>query len=112
MDEEQDVRDPRRGTWKPGQSGNPAGKPPGTRNRATQMVLALMEGGAEEITIAICAHPTGMSSKTLRETAWAAVVSRLPASRPAGDAWAPVGRPTYAGVQSVAIRTCLRRSSS
>lgn len=36
--------------WKPGQSGNPAGKPPGTRNKATQMVLALMEGGAEEIT--------------------------------------------------------------
>jgi len=53
MDEEQDVRDARRGTWKPGQSGNPAGKPPGTRNRATQMVLALMEGGAEEITLAI-----------------------------------------------------------
>jgi len=39
--------------WKPGQSGNPAGKPPGTRNRATQMVLALMEGGAEEITLVI-----------------------------------------------------------
>jgi hypothetical protein len=53
MDEEQDVRDARRGTWKPGQSGNPAGKPPGTRNRATQMVLAFMEGGAEEITLAI-----------------------------------------------------------
>ena len=53
MDEVQDVRDARRGTWKPGQSGNPAGKPPGTRNRATQMVLALMEGGAEEITLAI-----------------------------------------------------------
>lgn len=36
--------------WKPGQSGNPAGKPPGCRNKATQMVMALMEGGAEEIT--------------------------------------------------------------
>ena len=36
--------------WKPGQSGNPAGKKPGSRNKATQMVMALMEGGAEEIT--------------------------------------------------------------
>jgi hypothetical protein len=36
--------------WKPGQSGNPAGKPPGTRNKATQMVMALMEGHAEQIT--------------------------------------------------------------
>jgi hypothetical protein len=35
------------------QSGNPARKPPGTRNKATQMVLALMESGAEEITLAI-----------------------------------------------------------
>lgn len=39
--------------WKPGQSGNPAGKPPGTRNRATTMVLALMEEGAEEVAGAI-----------------------------------------------------------
>jgi hypothetical protein len=36
--------------WKPGQSGNVAGKPPGTRNKATRMVLALMEDGAEAIT--------------------------------------------------------------
>jgi hypothetical protein len=36
--------------WKPGQSGNPAGKKPGSRNKATQMVMALMEGGAEQVT--------------------------------------------------------------
>lgn len=36
--------------WKPGQSGNPSGKKPGTRNKATMMVLNLMEDGAEEIT--------------------------------------------------------------
>ncbi|AOF82456.1 hypothetical protein BSY238_106 [Methyloversatilis sp. RAC08] len=36
--------------WKPGESGNLAGKPKGTRNKATRMVLALMEGGAETIT--------------------------------------------------------------
>ena len=36
--------------WKPGQSGNPKGKPHGTRNKATMMVLQLMEGAAAEIT--------------------------------------------------------------
>lgn len=39
--------------FKPGQSGNPAGKPKGTRNHATRAVLKLMEGGAEEITQAV-----------------------------------------------------------
>lgn len=39
--------------WKKGQSGNPAGKRPGSRNKATQMVLALMEDGAKEITQAV-----------------------------------------------------------
>lgn len=39
--------------WKPGESGNPAGKQPGTRNRATMMVLSIMEGGAKEITEAV-----------------------------------------------------------
>lgn len=43
----------RKSTWKPGQSGNPKGKPPGTRNRATMAVLALMETGAEDITKAV-----------------------------------------------------------
>lgn len=39
--------------WKKGESGNPAGKPQGTRHKATMAVLALMEGGAEEITRAV-----------------------------------------------------------
>lgn len=39
--------------WKKGQSGNPNGKKPGSRNKATQMVLAMMEGGAKEITQAV-----------------------------------------------------------
>ncbi len=38
-----------KGAWKKGQSGNPAGKTPGSRNKATQMVMALMEGGARAI---------------------------------------------------------------
>ena len=40
-------------TWKPGTSGNPAGKPAGTRNKATAMVQALLDGEAESITKAI-----------------------------------------------------------
>lgn len=40
-------------TWQKGQSGNPAGKPRGARNKATMMVLSLMEQGAEEITKAV-----------------------------------------------------------
>lgn len=39
--------------FKPGQSGNPAGKPKGARNHATRAVLKLIEGGAEEITRAV-----------------------------------------------------------
>lgn len=41
--------------WQPGQSGNPSGKKPGSRNKATYMVLALMEKGAKEITDAVVA---------------------------------------------------------
>lgn len=39
--------------WKKGQSGNPAGKQPGSRNKATMLVLSLMEDGAKEITQAV-----------------------------------------------------------
>jgi hypothetical protein len=37
-------------TFKPGQSGNPAGKPPGTRNRVTRAVEELLDGEAEALT--------------------------------------------------------------
>lgn len=36
--------------FKPGQSGNPAGKPPGTKNRATVLAQALFDGEAETLT--------------------------------------------------------------
>jgi hypothetical protein len=36
--------------FKPGQSGNPAGKPKGTRNRTTLAVEALLDGEAETLT--------------------------------------------------------------
>jgi hypothetical protein len=39
-----------RGRFKPGQSGNPGGKAPGTRHRVTQMVEAMIEGEAEQLT--------------------------------------------------------------
>jgi hypothetical protein len=35
--------------FRKGQSGNPAGRPPGSRNRATSMVQNLREGAAENI---------------------------------------------------------------
>lgn len=39
--------------FQPGQSGNPAGRPKGCRNKATQAVLALMEGAGEQIVQAV-----------------------------------------------------------
>lgn len=39
--------------FKPGTSGNPRGKPAGTRSKSTQLLLALMEGSAEQITQAV-----------------------------------------------------------
>ncbi len=35
--------------FKPGTSGNPRGKPAGTRSKSTQLLLTLMEGGAANI---------------------------------------------------------------
>lgn len=35
--------------WKPGQSGNPTGRPKGSRNRVTLVALAAMEEGADAI---------------------------------------------------------------
>ncbi len=39
-----------KGRFRPGQSGNPAGKPPGAKHRATQAVLALLAGETEALT--------------------------------------------------------------
>ncbi len=39
-----------KGRFKPGQSGNPAGKPPGAKHKATQAVQALLEGETEALT--------------------------------------------------------------
>lgn len=47
------TRKPPKTAFKPGQSGNPAGKPKGARNHSTRAILKLIEGGAEEITRAV-----------------------------------------------------------
>ena len=39
--------------FKPGTSGNPAGKPAGTRSKSTQLLLVLMQDGAQKITQAV-----------------------------------------------------------
>ena len=39
-----------RGQFKPGQSGNPKGKPKGTRNRATTIAQDLLDGEAQALT--------------------------------------------------------------
>jgi hypothetical protein len=43
------ARQRRAGTFQPGQSGNPAGKAKGTKNHATRLVEALIDGQAEEL---------------------------------------------------------------
>ena len=42
-----------RSAFKPGTSGNPAGKPAGTRSKSTQLLLVLMQDGAQKITQAV-----------------------------------------------------------
>lgn len=47
---ENSARKQRGKPFKPGQSGNPAGKPPGAKNRATALAQSLFDGEAEAIT--------------------------------------------------------------
>ncbi len=43
------TRKPPASAWKPGQSGNPKGRPQGSRNKATLLVQALIDGQAEAL---------------------------------------------------------------
>lgn len=52
--------------FKPGQSGNPAGKPTGTKNRATIMAQALFDGEAETLTRKIIELAMGGDMQALR----------------------------------------------
>jgi hypothetical protein len=57
---EQDTR------FKPGQSGNPTGKAPGTRNKVTRAVEALLEGQHEALTQAAIAKALDGDTVALR----------------------------------------------
>jgi hypothetical protein len=64
-----------------GQSGNPAGRPPGSRNAATLLAEALIEGDAEAIsdkvrTMALAGHPA------MLKLAYETVVPRRARTRP------------------------------
>ena len=52
--------------FQPGQSGNPAGKPKGTRNKTTVALEALLDGEAEEITRKIIEMAKAGDSTALR----------------------------------------------
>lgn len=54
------------GAFKPGQSGNPMGKPKGCLNRATRAALALLDGEAEAITRKAVEMALGGDSVALR----------------------------------------------
>ena len=45
--------------WAPGQSGNPAGRPKGSRNRATLLLEGLIEGQGEAVVQALLAAAKG-----------------------------------------------------
>ena len=47
------------GRFRPGQSGNPTGKPPGARHRATQLAEKLMEDDASEVVGAVLTAAKG-----------------------------------------------------
>ena len=58
-DEPENVGPKLDGRFKPGQSGNPAGKLPGTRHHATRMAENLMEGAAESVVQAVVTAAQG-----------------------------------------------------
>src|SRR5690242_21366954 len=66
----------RRGQWHKGVSGNPAGRPPGSRNKVTVALEALLEEGAEQLI------SKAMTMALFRRHRRAAALSRTDCSRP------------------------------
>jgi hypothetical protein len=65
MAENSAVKQPHPGQFRPGKSGNPAGKPKGALNHATRAVMALLDGEAEALTrkaveLALGGDPTAL----------------------------------------------------
>jgi hypothetical protein len=54
------------GRWARGTSGNPAGRPPGSRNKATLLAEQLLEGEAEGLTRTVVALAKKGNSAALR----------------------------------------------
>jgi hypothetical protein len=87
------------GRFKPGQSGNPAGKPPGTKHHATRMAEHLMEGAAESVVQAVLAAAEGgdmVAARLVLERIAPVrkgrpVLLPLPAVNTAGDVLAALG---------------------
>jgi hypothetical protein len=52
--------------FQPGQSGNPAGRPPGSRNKSTVIVEKLLDDSAGEVTTAAIAQATAGDPVALR----------------------------------------------
>jgi uncharacterized protein DUF5681 len=65
-----------RGNWKPGQSGNPAGKPRGAKNHATRIAEALLDGQVAELTQKAVEMAMGGDASVMR-----ALLDRLIAPR-------------------------------
>jgi hypothetical protein len=55
-----------RGKFRPGQSGNPAGKPKGARHKITRAVEALLEGEHEQLTRKVLEQALGGDGVALR----------------------------------------------
>lgn len=55
-----------KGRFRPGQSGNPQGRPPGARNKATRAAEALLDGEAETLTRACVTAALGGDTTALR----------------------------------------------
>ena len=78
-----------KGSFRKGHSGNPAGRPPGTRNKAADSAELLLEGEAEALTrkaveLALALHGTADLGPTMAAITTAATEGRHHARRGGG----------------------------
>ena len=70
--------------FQPGQSGNPKGRPPGSRNKTTMAVEGLLDGDAEAITRKAIEKAKGGDATMIRLCARGCKIQRRLASRVSG----------------------------